>query len=1408
METDLIDSEWGSDDVILERDGMKGGADPLLSQEPASVLPSYQSLMDTDSGHDFSDDKLMKSGRLYSLYLLNSEQEDKGEDTKVPNGQHHLTNTPDDDALFEGMPFYEIKGKEIGPCAYCNMWRSVHFISYCRRYPFCSVSCTKKFAVCKKEKGELQEKSPEHSPYAKNLQVPTLFPQHRPKPLFPAHECETKVVPVVNQNGLHTFSWTNYLESEGVEAAPIKCFHHAPMFKEWKSSMLSALIEVNNRDGGDDKDYFWIARIVRVAGYKALLRFEGYGIDSSHDFWVHLCKIECYPINGAEKAGKKLKPPKDLMEKIGSNWLEFVNKVAHQGAPTIQISKELIKEELKSPFELNMRLEAVYKRLISSTCTASIKTIVSNRLQVQYENIDDPNRDFWFNSSSPLIHPIGWSRSVGHPLIDTSAYKTEALDRGRILIDAPPHLFKDLPLVGENHTFHNGMKLEAVDPLKLGNICVATIMYVLGDGYLMVQIDTMPDQPRNEPFCYHSSSSSILPVGFCDYHKIELVPPIGYTDIFDWDDYLRRTNSLAAPVELFEQDVTNPGWKPGHKVEAVDLIESSFICVGTITKIAGPLIQVHFDGWDSSYDQWVDMHSQDVYPVGWCELTDYPLQPPKTSEKMEYSPPVPVLPPSAAKKRKSATTVPKKKKLNENNLNKQKKVVPVDIGKAEAIYRFSDDDDLCVPISTTISHLEKKKPLEKKITDDKKSSTDKKSLTSKKPSEKKKVDKVDKKLDKDKFKKKKNLKLKICMDNATEKTKNNLKMMPPDVLEILSKLKKEPSAHTPVQIDEMVRAQVRSSIFGNSSSPVIPLTSALPANSIVPALPANSSVPRLDQPVPSSLAPVQPSFSMAQLKQHPNPGHLSHPPKTSVKMEVVSQSSISPVPSIKLTPTVDNIPHLDLNSTSQGALLQQIALSNKSKTKPKQRIRNGSGHGPKKSNSKAKGKKTNSLPNSPTSKTSHLATLLNLPGQIDLTKLEPHIYNGFLEPRSKFRSKNDSLSLSDESRERSRHSDLVQAFAQNNLAVSPLLHKQNDVTSPPNQASVLTQSISHSVHLHSVGIHSSSIAFSNAGPIQENGIIADQEKRQQQSVPMTPPLPSPVQNSLRPELPPFASLTQHWRGSSEPMAVWATSPVSKTMSSSCKAVGDPMTPAPSPTSTPSLHVSLSPTQYSNAPISFPAQPHPSSPYMLVPIPASQDGKPFAMKTINMTQKHLQMIEQQKLQSLKNLVTSPNASPQHSFHSSVPIGHSLMNVPSENVQMMPVPRLMTTNMKGSSGSFSPSNYPVQYARLAHNSTAGGPSTPLHAQPQQLERREEVRDKSVRSPNFDPWKWSVPAVVQFLIDAGEGSCADTFRRQKIDGLKFMSLTKDQIAKLTGMKVAPSLKIYHQIELLRSHYPSPST
>ena len=83
----------------------------------------------------------------------------------------------------------------------------------------------------------------------------------------------------------------------------------------------------------------------------------------------------------------------------------------------------------------------------------------------------------------------------------------------------------------------------------------------------------------------------------------------------------------AQPYSL-PQDCPNHGFKVGMKLEAVDLMEPRLICVATVKRVVHRLLSIHFDGWDSEYDQWVDCESPDIYPVGWCELTGYQLQPP------------------------------------------------------------------------------------------------------------------------------------------------------------------------------------------------------------------------------------------------------------------------------------------------------------------------------------------------------------------------------------------------------------------------------------------------------------------------------------------------------------------------------------------------------------------------------------------------------------------------------------------------------------------------------------------------------------------------------------------------------------------------------------------------------------
>lgn len=45
------------------------------------------------------------------------------------------------------------------------------------------------------------------------------------------------------------------------------------------------------------------------AGFKALLRYEGFDCDSTRDFWLNLCVPDIHPVGWCAAGGKPLVPP-------------------------------------------------------------------------------------------------------------------------------------------------------------------------------------------------------------------------------------------------------------------------------------------------------------------------------------------------------------------------------------------------------------------------------------------------------------------------------------------------------------------------------------------------------------------------------------------------------------------------------------------------------------------------------------------------------------------------------------------------------------------------------------------------------------------------------------------------------------------------------------------------------------------------------------------------------------------------------------------------------------------------------------------------------------------------------------------------------------------------------------------
>ncbi|KAG8006613.1 MBT domain-containing protein 1, partial [Nibea albiflora] len=338
----------------------------------------------------------------------------------------------------------------MATCEMCGMV-GIRDAFYSKTKRFCSVSCSRSYSSNSKKASilaRLQGKPPTKK--AKVLQKQPLMTKLA---AYAQHQA--------NQHGgvkksvtVEVFDWGRYLGDGDVMGAPVSCFKHVPMGKSWGDISEGVRVEVPNTDSGLPMKVYWIAGIIKLAGFKALLRYEGFDSDSTRDFWLNLCVPDIHPVQ----------------------------------------------DSMQVPFKKQMRVEVVDKTHLCRTRVALVE-----------QECEDGSDDFWCHMYSPLIHSIGWSRSIGHRFKRSDVSKKLS---GQM--DAPGQLFAKVKEVDQSSSwFEDGMKLEAIDPLNLSAICVATVRKVLADGYLMIGIDGSEAADGSDWFCYHSTSPSIFPSGFC-----------------------------------------------------------------------------------------------------------------------------------------------------------------------------------------------------------------------------------------------------------------------------------------------------------------------------------------------------------------------------------------------------------------------------------------------------------------------------------------------------------------------------------------------------------------------------------------------------------------------------------------------------------------------------------------------------------------------------------------------------------------------------------------------------------------------------------------------------------------------------------------------------------------------------
>lgn len=220
----------------------------------------------------------------------------------------------------------------------------------------------------------------------------------------------------------NSFDWSEIINKENFFSAPVTNFAHAPGYDIWSDIVVGIKVEVENLDYKDGEHQgshnaipFWIASIIKIHGYKAKLRYEGYENDETHDFWVNLCTTEVHPVGWSATQGRQLIPPMKIEARI-KNMKKYLLKSLHHAKTLPGNFYNKLYESFRSRFDTGLILEVVDKNCISQVKLARIIRIVGKRLYVQYFDSSEPDSGFWCHEDSPLIHPVGWATTVGHKL--------------------------------------------------------------------------------------------------------------------------------------------------------------------------------------------------------------------------------------------------------------------------------------------------------------------------------------------------------------------------------------------------------------------------------------------------------------------------------------------------------------------------------------------------------------------------------------------------------------------------------------------------------------------------------------------------------------------------------------------------------------------------------------------------------------------------------------------------------------------------------------------------------------------------------------------------------------------------------------------------------------------------------
>uniref|UniRef100_A0A8C9XRM9 SAM domain-containing protein n=1 Tax=Sander lucioperca TaxID=283035 RepID=A0A8C9XRM9_SANLU len=213
---------------------------------------------------------------------------------------------------------------------------------------------------------------------------------------------------------------------------------------------------------------FCVLTVAEVIGCRLRLHIDGYS--ECYDFWVNADSAHIRPTGWCKDTNHRLHPPKGHSE-TDFDWQLYLQSTGSHAAPP-----NLFTDRTSCEFSVGMKLEAVDRKNPGLVCVASVADVIDDHFLVHFDNWDD-SYDYWCDSSSPYIHPVGWCEQQGRPLTAPQGHPNpenflwEEYLQETGSIAAPNTAFT----LRAPHGFQVNQKLEAVDRRNPMLIRVATV---------------------------------------------------------------------------------------------------------------------------------------------------------------------------------------------------------------------------------------------------------------------------------------------------------------------------------------------------------------------------------------------------------------------------------------------------------------------------------------------------------------------------------------------------------------------------------------------------------------------------------------------------------------------------------------------------------------------------------------------------------------------------------------------------------------------------------------------------------------------------------------------------------------------------------------------------------------------